>query len=75
MVYDRATSGWVIGPDFPTLRDVLMPTYFDNGYVLPTQQIGPFIPASEIAHWSWNSRSSSSNVARSWVLSRTSRTP
>ena len=56
VVYDRATSGWVIGPDFPTLRDVLMPTYFDNGYVLPTQQIGPFIPASEIAHWSWNSQ-------------------
>jgi phage terminase large subunit-like protein len=56
VVYDRATSGWVIGPDFPTLRDVLMPTYFDNGYVSPTQQIGPFIPAAEIDHWSWDSQ-------------------
>ena len=56
VVYDRATSGWVVGPDFPTLRDVLMPTYFDNGYLSPTQDIGPFIPASEIAHWSWDSQ-------------------
>lgn len=55
-VWDRATSGWVVGPDFPTLRDVLMPTYFDNGYLSPTQQVGPFIPASEIDHWSWDSQ-------------------
>jgi phage terminase large subunit-like protein len=55
-VWDRATSGWVVGPDFPTLRDVLMPTYFDNGYISPTQAVGPFIPASEIDHWSWDSQ-------------------
>ena len=55
-VWDRATSGWVVGPDFPTLRDVLMPTYFDNGYLSPTQAVGPFIPASEIDHWSWDSQ-------------------
>lgn len=55
-VWDRATSGWVIGPDFPTMRDVVMPLYFDNGYVPPTQTIGPFIPASEIDHWSWDSQ-------------------
>jgi phage terminase large subunit-like protein len=55
-VWDRATSGWVVGPDFPTLRDVLMPTYFDNGYISPTQAVGPFIPASEIEHWSWDSQ-------------------
>ena len=75
VVYDRATSGWVIGPDFPTLRDVLMPTYFDNGYVLPTQQIGPLSRPPRSRTGAGTARSSSSNVARSWDLSRTSRTP
>jgi hypothetical protein len=55
-VHDRATSGWVIGPDFPTLRDTLMPLYFDNGYVSPTQRTRPFIPAADIEHWSWDNQ-------------------
>ena len=55
-VQDRATSGWVIGPDFPTLRDTLMPIYFDNGYVSPTQTLPPLIPATEIAAWSWDNQ-------------------
>lgn len=55
-VQDRATSGWVIGPDFPTLRDTLMPIYFDNGYVSPTQTLPPLIPQTEIASWSWDNQ-------------------
>jgi hypothetical protein len=55
-VWDRATSGWVIGPDYPTLRDTLMPLYFDNGYVSPTQTLRPFIPPEDIARWSWDNQ-------------------
>lgn len=55
-VWDRATSGWVIGPDYPTLRDTLMPLYFDNGYVSPTQTLRPFIPPHDIERWSWDTQ-------------------
>lgn len=55
-VWDRATSGWVIGPDYPTLRDTLMPLYFDNGYVSPTQALRPFIPPHDIERWSWDNQ-------------------
>lgn len=51
-VKDRATAGWVAGIDFPTLRDVLQPKYFDNGNVPPGATHGPFIPPREIQRWS-----------------------
>ena len=50
-VNDRATSGWVSGLDFPTLRDVVQPKYFDNGFVPPGQRHPPFIPDYEIEGW------------------------
>lgn len=49
-VRDRATSGWVIGLDFPVLRDTIQPKYFDNGFVRPGES-PPFIPPYEIAEW------------------------
>ena len=53
-VRDRATSGWVSGLDFPTLRDSLQPKYFDNGHVPPGQTHAPFIPEHEIVDNGWN---------------------
>lgn len=47
----QPTSGWVVGVDFPILRDVLMPKYFDNGFVPKDCSHDPFIPDREIAEW------------------------
>ena len=47
----RPTAGWVVGLDFPTLRDVLQPKYFDNGFVPPGVTHPPFIPNHEIESW------------------------
>jgi hypothetical protein len=53
-VYDRATSGWVIGPDYQTLMHTLLPKILDNGYVPPGQSHGPFIPPWELEQWNTN---------------------
>ena len=50
VVWDRATSGWVVSLDFPSSRDVVQPKYFDNGLVTADPH-EPFIPAREIAEW------------------------
>jgi hypothetical protein len=49
-VKDRATSGWVVGLDWPTLRSTIQPKYFDNGIVSPGEH-PPFIPEREIKEW------------------------
>lgn len=49
-VKDRATAGWVVGLDFPILRDTIQPKYFDNGFVPPGGR-EPFIPLREIEEW------------------------
>ena len=51
VVYDRATSGWVVSLDFPLSRDTIQPLYFDNGFVPPG--ITPFIPKREIKDGGW----------------------
>ncbi len=51
IVYDRATSGWVVGPDYTTLQAALIPKYFTTGAGVPGQAVPAFIPAREIAHW------------------------
>jgi phage terminase large subunit-like protein len=50
VVWDRATSGWVVCLDFPASRDVVQPKYFDNGFVTADPH-PPFIPDREIAEW------------------------
>lgn len=50
-IRDRATSGWVVSPDFPSSRDIVQPKYFDNGFVPPTATHKPFIPEHEIHQW------------------------
>ena len=47
-VRDRATSGWVVGLDFPMLRDTVQPYYFDNGFGAGAKA---FIPKEEIAEF------------------------
>ena len=47
VVYDRATSGWVVGLTANMLRDTIAPKYFDNGFVPAGQPHEPFIPKRE----------------------------
>jgi phage terminase large subunit-like protein len=51
VVWDRATSGWVVSLDFPSSRDIIQPKYFDNGFVPAGATHAPFIPPHEIADW------------------------
>ncbi len=53
VVYDRATSGWVVSLDFPSSRDILQPKYFDNGFVQAGSTHPPFIPDREIEKDGW----------------------
>ncbi len=48
VVYDRATSGWVIAADANTNRDIVQPKYFNNRFVPAGQTHPPFIPDREI---------------------------
>lgn len=50
-VKDRATSGWVSGIDFPTVRDTIQPKYFNNGFVPAGVTHEPFIPEREVEDW------------------------
>lgn len=52
VVYDKAVSIWVASPTLNMSRDIMQAKMFDNGYVPPTQPHKPFIPWSEIEHWS-----------------------
>lgn len=54
IVYDRATSGWVVGPDYQTMMHTIIPKYLDNGLVAPGSSHRPFIPAWEIDRWNHN---------------------
>lgn len=51
VVWDRATSGWVVALTSKMNRDVIQPKYFDNGFVPAGQSHPPFIPKREIAEW------------------------
>lgn len=51
VVWDRATSGWVVSLDFPSSRDIIQPKYFDNGFVPAGATHAPFIPAYEVSEW------------------------
>jgi len=51
-IWDRAVSGWVIGPDYQTLQNAILPKLFDNGLLSKGASHAPFIPAREIASWS-----------------------
>jgi phage terminase large subunit-like protein len=51
VVWDCATSGWVVSLDFPSSRDLIQPKYFDNGFVPAGAGHEPFIPTREIADW------------------------
>jgi phage terminase large subunit-like protein len=48
VVWDRAVSGWVVSPDFPSSRDTVQPYLFNNGFGGGTV---PFIPEWEIDVW------------------------
>jgi phage terminase large subunit-like protein len=52
-VWDRATTGWVVGPDYGTLTQVLLPKLIDwpGIDVPPGSPHGPFIPRWEIEAW------------------------
>jgi len=50
-IKDKSTSGWVVGLDFPMLRDAVQPKYFDNGVVPPGATHRPFIPKREVLEW------------------------
>lgn len=54
VVWDRATSGWVVSLDFPSSRDIVQPKYFDNGYVPGGATHQPFIPPHEIIKDGWS---------------------
>ena len=53
MVWDRATTGWIVGPDYQTLTQVLLPKYLDHPSieVPPGAPHAPFIPAREVEYW------------------------
>ena len=53
VVWDRATSGWVIGPDYNTLTTVLLPKLLEwpGIEVQPGAPHMPFIPSWEIEYW------------------------
>lgn len=51
VVWDRATSGWVVSLDFPSSRDIIQPKYFDNGFVPAGVTHAPFIPDREVEEW------------------------
>ena len=51
VVWDRATYGWVIGPDYQTMMHAVIPKYLDNGLVPPGASHRPFIPEWEIENW------------------------
>lgn len=48
VVYDRATSGWVVALTSRMNRDVTQPKYFDNGFSPAGSSHAPFIPAREL---------------------------
>lgn len=53
VVWDRATTGWIVGPDYQTLTQVLLPKYLEhpNIEVPPGAPHMPFIPAREVEYW------------------------
>lgn len=59
VVWDRATSGWVVGPDYSTLMQVLLPKLLDwpGIEVPPGAPHGPFIPRWEIEYWKHDEQS------------------
>lgn len=57
VVYDRATSGWIVGPDYETTRNTIVPKYIDNGDVAPGASHRPFIPEWEVESWNRTTQS------------------
>lgn len=55
IIYDRAVSLWIIGPDWHTMQHSILPKLFDNGMVPPGQPHAPFIPAREM-NQSWGNQ-------------------
>lgn len=53
VVWDRATSGWVVALTSRMNRDVIQPKYFDNGFVPAGSSHRPFIPDREIEKDGW----------------------
>lgn len=53
VVWDRATSGWVVALTSRMNRDVVQPKYFDNGFVPAGSSHRPFIPDREIVKDGW----------------------
>ena len=53
VVWDRATSGWVVALTSRMNRDVVQPKYFDNGFVPAGSSHRPFIPDREIEKDGW----------------------
>lgn len=53
MIWDRATTGWVVGPDYGTLTQVILPKLLDwpTIHVPPGSAHAPFIPQREIESW------------------------
>lgn len=51
VVWDRATSGWVVSLTSKMNRDVMQPKLFDNGFTPPGSPHAPFIPKREISEW------------------------
>jgi len=49
-IYDKAVQLRIYGKNFRHLRDVVQPKIFKNGYGATSHD--PFIPESEISHWS-----------------------
>ena len=58
VVWDRATTGWIVGPDYGTLTQVLLPKYLDHAQidVPPGAPHQPFIPGREIDYWDSNAQ-------------------
>ena len=56
-VWDRATSGWIVGPDHETMVHTIVPKYIDNGSVAPGASHAPFIPEWEVEHWNRSTQS------------------
>lgn len=53
VVWDRATSGWVVALTSRMNRDVVQPKYFENGFVPAGSSHRPFIPEREIEKDGW----------------------
>lgn len=56
-VWDRATSGWIVGPDNETMAHTIVPKYIDNGNVAGGASHPPFIPPWEVERWNHTTQS------------------